>query len=335
MSQPPATDNPDDRAAYWDARLRSPTCSDEDRAAFAHWRDADPANAEAVERLRGLIRALYDAYPTEPALRRLRDAAVGRRWPGRTAPIAAGVAALAVAIGVAFLAWSGGGQAPVREAQASSYQTGRGQRTSIRLSDGSHLTLNADTRIEVNFAAGKRSVRLLEGQALFDVAKDRSRPFVVAAGARTVTAVGTTFDVRLDSSRLVVTMVEGKVRVQPIDGSPRAPLDDQILVSGQRLVAARGGALQVSPVDPALATSWSKGRVIFQDTRLAEAVAEINRYSDTRFELSDPSLTEIRVSGMLRTDQPDDFVQALAAYLPIELHKTRNGVTLTRRRGAS
>src|SRR5690606_15701139 len=103
----------------------------------------------------------------------------------------------------------------------STYSTGIGQRSTVTLQDGSIVELNAQTRIKVAFGAERRSVQLLDGQAIFRVAKDASRPFVVHAGDREIIALGTAFDVRLDPSAMRVTLLEGKVAVRP-EGSAAA-----------------------------------------------------------------------------------------------------------------
>src|SRR5262249_53719521 len=152
-------------------------------------------------------------------------------------------------------------------------------------------------------------VHLLRGQAYFEVAKDHDRPFVVEAQNRRFVAVGTAFDVRLDGAQVKVTMVEGTVRVESVADTHAGSADIQrpasppmahttnLITAGQQLVADSTLNDQVSRTDPERSTSWRRGQIIFDDTRLADAVAEINRYSEAKIELADPALADLRLSG--------------------------------------
>lgn len=329
---------PDETAAFWDARLRSPLCAEADRVAFAAWRSADPDHEAAFDRLQLGLKVLHDAYAYDPELRAMRAEAVAKA-PGRPRLGQAGVAAAVVgAIALAGVgAWwlsRPAPEAPTPQLTASApslYQTGVGERTTVILSDGSKVTLNTRSRLEVSYAPGRRDVTLAAGQALFDVAKDTARPFVVTAGSRRVTALGTRFDVRLDARRVQVTLIEGKVMVV----STRPPVWDalvptrQDLVPGEKLIASNTSQ-QVERVhaDLAAETSWRDGRVVFEDTPLAVAVAEMNRYSAAPILIGDRSLDDIRVNGMFRTGQPMSFVGAVTTYFPIDARPRADGATV-------
>jgi transmembrane sensor len=345
-------------AGFWDARLRAPGCTDSDRRDFAAWRDADPAHREAFERIQTIVTTLRDER-SRADLRALRDAALAMadrrrtrvRW---TAAASIGVLALtallwALAPRVAELGWGA----------ANTFQTGTGQRSTVKLQDGSTVDLNSRTRIRVAFSDARRSVTLLEGQAIFQVSKDPSRPFVVHAGNREIVALGTTFDVRLDAAAVQVTLVEGKVAVVPEGGAtgdlklpvavPDASVDspqagtasaphqrgarpDAVYLSpGQQLVVSRsGGAEKVSAqaahpepraIDVTKVTSWRNGYVFFEDLGLAQAVAEMNKHSKVQIVLADPSLDAYRINGMFRAGEQQVFAQALEAYFPIAVEQ--------------
>lgn len=336
----------EEAAARWDARLRAPSCTAADREAFDAWRALDPEHEAAFDRLQHGLKVLHDAYGYDPELRAMRDEALShpaaRRRP--TAGLAAGLAAAGVAavILTCIGAWSfsqGPSPAPaprLASAPASLYQTGIGERTTVILSDGTRVTLNTRSRLEVRYAAGRRDVTLVDGQALFAVAKDPARPFVVTAGTRQVTALGTTFDVRLDAARVQVTLIEGKVTVAPT----RPPAWDAIapsreaLAPGEKLVAANASyRTERSRADLAAETSWRDGRIVFEDTPLPAAVAEMNRYAATPILVGDASLKDIRINGMFRTNQPMSFVGAVTAYFPVDASARADGATvLTARR---
>jgi transmembrane sensor len=341
QSPRPEPMSPNDAAAFWDARLRSPLCSDADRRAFEAWREADPANPAAFERLQIGLRALHEAVVSDPELRAMRDEAAAQHPARRHLRIAAGLAAVVLAGGSAAVWWSGqgltGAPAPQLTASAPSiYQTGVGERTTVLLSDGSKVTLNTRTRLEVSYATGRRDVTLASGQALFEVAKDTARPFVVTAGSRRVTALGTAFDVRLDAKRVQVTLIEGRVSVTPV----RTPVWNAVMPSerelepGQKLVAANDSyASDLIKADISTETSWRQGRVVFEDTPLVAAVAEMNRYSQSPILIGDRSLDDIRVNGMFLTAQPMSFVGAVTTYFPIDARSGADGATVLTPRG--
>lgn len=334
-------------AGAWDARLRSPDCTDQDRARFAEWCDADPAHRPAFERLQSVVATLrHDRGRAD--LRSLRDEALRvvshrrrRVWLGTAA-----AAVMAIAVGAAL--WNSANQnwlsEPVaalvtRLSGAQSYSTGTGQRSTFVLDDGSSIELNARSRLEVRFSDTRRDVKLIAGQALFNVARDRRRPFVVQAGDRRVFAVGTQFDVRLDGLSVQVTLLEGKVRVED-----SAPLPEQArkieLAPGQQLVAKLGTAdrdevpaLPATPdsagaspdivrdIDVAKVTGWREGRIFFDDLSLEDAVTEMNRHSAVHIRLESPALAGLRVNGMFKAGEQESFVAALQEYFPIEAER--------------
>jgi len=331
---------PDEGAAFWDSRLRSPLCTDADRTAFASWRAEDPAHAASFEKLQSGLRGLQEAYASSPELRAMRDHALGERAAPPLWRIAASVAVV-LAAGAGGL-WLASRPLPspaptlTPGSTPSAYQTAVGERTTMILSDGSKVTLNTRSRLEVAYTPTQRNVTLLSGQALFEVAHNAARPFVVTAGSRKVTAVGTAFDIRLDARQVRVTMVEGKVKVEPARPSLLQTIapSEKHLVAGQELTASNQSAqVQVAKADVAAETSWRQGRVVFEDTPLPEAVAEMNRYAATPILIGDQSLDQYKVNGMFLTAQPLNFVSAIAAYFPVEAQSNAAGATvLTARR---
>ncbi|MFT3978353.1 MAG: FecR domain-containing protein, partial [Sphingomonas bacterium] len=219
-------------------------------------------------------------------------------------------AAVVAAVGGGLLEWRGSHPEPaapvVAQAPATLYQTARGEQRTIRLADGSEVTLDTATRLEVAPSGPERRLRLLGGQAFFRVAKDHAHPFVVAVGANAVTALGTRFAVRTDIDRFSVTLVEGSVRVDtPAAG--RAT----ILKPGSMLTE-QAHEVTVSAANDR-ATGWMSGRLKFEATPLAVAVAEMNRYAARKLVLADPALADRPISGVFRTDGAPAFVRALEA----------------------
>lgn len=340
-------------AGRWDARLRAPDCSEDDRARFAEWRDADPERRLAFERAQEIVTIFRDNR-ARADIRALRDAALfasrrHRRGRRLWAALAAGVAAVAVAAIVWTAlpehAWHASLQQLIASidtllarSHLAIHATDVGERATVTLADGSIVELNSKTRIEVAFSRHTRSVELIEGQALFQVARNSRRPFVVRAADRAVTAVGTAFDVRLDATSVRVTLLDGKVTIQ--DAASKAessapPRRETQLVPGQQFVARLAGADAsddggaspasnvvtgsgtVRTIDVTKVTAWRDGRIFLEDLTLAEALTEMNKHSRIQIRIGDPALAQVRVNGMFRAGRQQAFVTALEQYFPI------------------
>lgn len=311
-------------AADWDARLRMPGCSAAERAAFKRWCGTSPENQDAFDELQAMLSELRAARAA-PLIRSLREDAVNATPPdsARNWRAAAAVVGM-VAVGLAYLGVNAP-VAPLNELMPS-YTTAVGERSTTSFEDGTVATLNTNTQLEVRYTDGERRVTLLQGQALFDVAKDVARPFVVVAGNQRITAVGTVFDVRFEDGEVQVTLVEGVVDIsaEPVGGNLAAPGMSQKsarLVAGQQLITtavATPSAPRVQRVNVENATIWQQGRVFFEDAPLSAAVAEMNRYSRTQIIVDDAALDRYRVNGMFRTGQQANFVEALEQYFPLE-----------------
>jgi transmembrane sensor len=153
------------------------------------------------------------------------------------------------------------------------------------------------------------------GEAFFDVAKNPLRPFIVTAGSESVVAVGTAFMVQRNvaNREIAITLVEGKVRVVPVDASgiavPASPV--QVLIPGQRLQFV-GARLTLDQPNIEAVTAWRRGEVVLDHTPLADAVAEMNRYSPVKLVVSSPDSSEIEVSGIFRAGDSARFAHAVA-----------------------
>lgn len=267
--------------------------------------------------------------PPQPALpsRRAWMAGIGRLFP----QAATAVAAVALVGG----GWTGWAHWRSQPTFAKNYATERGQRLDVQLPDGSTLQLDAATQAEVRLYRERREVRLLEGQAFFIVSADPQRPFDVLAGAMHITVVGTRFSVRrtftgLDAGKSVLAVESGRVRVSQMGASDPARADDATqrveLTGGQGVTADEGGRLHpVVNLAPASVAAWRTGRISFNDTPLAEALAELERYGDTGLLVLDPSVAALRLGGSFNVRQLDALAQALPSLLPVRLER-RHGV---------
>ncbi|MET3666110.1 FecR domain-containing protein [Caulobacter sp. 1776] len=311
-------DDPDSAAALWFARLQGDDVPPRDRREFERWLQADARNATAWEDLNHTWNDVA-VVETDPAFAALRADALGagdkRPHLDRRA-LGVAAAGLVVAVGGALLGrrWLGGAD-PLAPADEPVFTTAVGERSTFRLADNSVVTLSTDSAVRVNHWAKERRLTLLRGQAFFQVAKDPSRPFVVAAGDKRVTAVGTAFDVRMEPGRLSVTLVEGRVRIAadaPANGDGGERRVE--MSAGSRFVAADPADWLISSVDTAKESAWLKGRLVFDGEPLSAVVAEMNRFSERKLTLSDPALGATPVSGVFKTGQIDAFVAALKTY---------------------
>jgi transmembrane sensor len=324
-------------AVYWSARRRLgllSSCEDQELAAWLN----NPANGVAYEEVERVVKSL-DAVSVNPDVRIMRAEALvlppgsGRRYlpGGVVAGLAAAIAvSLILGVGAYITQWPAG--RVTDEAQATRtatapvrYETGVGASRDVLLDDGSVVKLNTASAIEVDFSPHIRSVRLLRGQAFFKVAKNANRPFVVAAGDRRITAVGTAFDVRLGDSRVAVVLVEGRVVIDPLKPTGLARviprLDRYRLSPGEKLVASANSEVTITSTDVESATSWRLGQVVFREDTLKEAVAEMNRYSVRQYSVEAPEIANLRVSGVFNTAHPENFYAALVSSYPVEIEQ--------------
>ena len=239
-----------------------------------------------------------------------------RRAPLRVL-LAASIAVACVAGGV--FAWLD--RAPV-------YSTGIGEQRSLTLADGSTVTLDTRTRIRVRFSAGERDIDLLEGRALFRVAKNQRQPFVVQSDRAAVRAVGTEFDVYRRAAADTVTVLEGRVAVT--SGQRRV---DAVVVPAGEQVAVLGSAQVTSPTaaDVAAATAWTHRRMIFESAPLSAVVEEFNRYNTRRLVVGDPRLSGLHVSGVFSSTDPALLVQFLQMQAEISVRERDDEIDIDAR----
>lgn len=309
-------EDPASAAATWFARLQAGDVSLQERRDFQRWLNADARHADAWKAVDGVWNDL-SSVEHDPAFAALRadalsiDTSRPRLLNRRSLGLAA--ASLVATVGGAAVGWrwlaSPKAAAPVADEPV--FSTAVGERSTFRLADNSVVTLSTDSAVRVNHWGQERRLTLVRGQAYFQVAKDKSRPFIVAAGDTSVTAVGTAFDVRLEPGKLSVTLVEGRVRIAGV--SPKGPRQIE-MTAGSRFVAAERADWIVAAVDTAKEAAWLQGRLVFDAEPLSAVVAEMNRFSDRKLDVSDPVLAATPVSGVFKTGQIDAFVAALRTY---------------------
>ena len=210
-----------------------------------------------------------------------------------------------------------------------SYSTGIGEQRTIQLLDGSTVELNARSRVKVRLTDHRRDVVLIEGQALFSVAKDKQRPFVVQAGDAQVRAVGTEFDVYKKQAETVVTVVEG--RVETYSGADGAGAAAIMLSAGEQLTVLPHTVTKPTRADTAAATAWVQKRLIFEETPLNEVAEEFNRYNRRPLTIDDAELRTLKISGVYSSTDPASLINFLRSQNSINVIETENQVRVVRR----
>lgn len=302
-------------AAAWLARLRAEDRSPEDEAAFRHWLSADPANAAAFD----AVNAVWDCA-----------GALDRDLRGVTPPPAAshGVSrrTLMRALGGA-LVLGGGAFAFAEYAEAGVYETDVGEQRHVALSDGTELMLDTCTRLRVRYTDAHRRIDLQYGRANFRVAPDGGRPFMVDAGNEMVTGSRSVFDVCRNNGHVSVILIQGSAAIHAVDGgSVRKP---RVLSVGERLVAGANSKPVLDKPDLTPLLAWQTGEAIFENSSLADAIGEMNRYSTVKLEVDDARIAGLKVSGVYRVGDNASFARSLVTLLPIEAREDGDRIELS------
>lgn len=272
--------------------------------------EAEGAALEALWRRLADLPAPSLSADARLALQRPAPPAIARYWPAIAACLIAMVGSVTLWLASGNVA---GPAAPVQ------YASARAELKVVRLPDGSRVTLSGETVIEVAYSPDERRIRLLRGEALFTVAKDKARAFVVAAGDGEVRALGTIFNVRLDRRQVSVTVVEGKVAVRAYH--PARKSEERKLSAGQHLLfapkqsAGVSGAMMssIQAIDPAVTTDWTRGELQFSGEPLAAVIAEANRHSEAQIVLLDKALADQPIYGVLHRGDVDGLLSIIDA----------------------
>jgi transmembrane sensor len=317
------------QASEWLVRLKSESPGEVEIERWLAWCEEDPRNLAAFEEfdrdwndLEGLRTApeLIQAQDHEVLGSRMRVATrkSGRAF-ARSAPWPSAIAATIAVIAVTgYVFWD-------RTTVAPRLVTSVNWKPAV-LPDGSSLLLSAKASAEVDFTGPDRDLKLRpEGEAYIKVQHDKTRPFIVQAGAVTVTAVGTAFDVRREGDHVTVTVEEGTIHVAA-PGSEGA-LQWQASAGYQIDYSEHAKTAVVASIDPQRVLQWRSGQLSYDRTPLASVVADINRYSKTRIAISDSSLEHMEFSGTVFVASIADWLTALEAVYPVKAHESAAGVT--------
>jgi transmembrane sensor len=331
-------------AARWFTRMQSADVSIQQTLQWQSWMSEDPAHAEAYRRIEETWQHLENL--PRPALLNTRqvekddydgsmsvaewNARKGRARP-RLFAIAASVVLAFVAVGAMALA--------LNLTRGEILETRTGENRSILLADGSRVVLGGSSRLRIHLGDRKREMYLLRGQAFFEVARDAKRPFVVATGQASVEALGTEFDVTRNEDRIVVSVLEGRVAVQPeqplidlpwlssLGQRPKGPAGT--LDAGRRTTVAVSGILPSETANAASITGWQQGRLSFDNEPLRYAVEAVNRYSQVQIEIVDPRISDLRISGTALGERSEGWISSLEATFDIKATRVDGKILLS------
>jgi transmembrane sensor len=312
----------DTQAAHWLLRQQQGLSAGE-QAQLQQWLTAAAAHQAAFAQLQAIDQLLAQARPAQrQALRQsLPPMLQPLASPPRSRIPLAAAACLCCAIGSCLWWYQAQQNQPLYSAQLA---TARGEQRDITLPDGSQLSLDSATRVQVTLYRSHRDTRLLQGQALFSVAHDSRRPFHVLAGTRRVTVLGTRFSVRQVGRSYQVAVAEGRVQVRQYASDAdaqrdSAPLQQAILLAGQQVGSQNRLLGSITPQAAAAVAAWRSGRLVFDNTPLSEVIAEFNRYGDSQLQLGDARAGQLRLTGSFAARQPAQFATALPRVLPLSV----------------
>lgn len=311
-----------EQAAYWFTRMHSGEVTRAERAAFTVWHDGSPLHAHAYrqasfaweaslavspEKLRAILRKKEPAPRSTPFYARR---SFGFALAGACAVV------LMIGLNVPFVS-HGAAQYTV------TLQTAQGERRQITLPDGTVLYANTATQATVTYYDKQRTVQLDGGELFLDVARDPSRPFIVATGLGEVKVTGTRFNVRNDASAMDVAVVSGSVQVSTGRWFDKS---SAMLTKGMQVSVNSQAALsQTQQVDVAAVTAWQRGRIVVDNMPLAQVVKELNRYLPYPALLNAPQLNQYRVTGTFDADHPESMLDALPMIAPVSLYQLTDG----------
>lgn len=339
----PAAERIRQEAAQWFAKTLDGRLTGSEQAARDAWLAADPthraeysalervwqaAAAVPADRLRALVAAPDGQRDPTPA----RRGSKSYRWIA-----GASLCLLAASIGIVRLGWHADENVDIAQTRspalttahaADEYTTGPGERRTLTLADGTTVEMSTRTHLRVRYTPEQRDVTLVSGEAMFSVAHNPARPFVVDAGAGRVTVTGTRFDVRRATTGVSVAVESGSVKVDGNAGGNAATVSRSSVTLTRALgttVRADGSVSPAQPVDLTTALAWREGKLIFRNATLADVVEEVSRYRRAPVTVSDSAAARLRLTSVFSADDTDALLAALPEFLPVRLQTLPNG----------
>jgi len=309
-----------DEAALWFARVSDRELTLDERASFDSWLDEHEHHAQEFRLLQNLWGAADLLTPAR--MQALCEADAPSVLPKRKSrpvvryAVAASLVVAALGAGLLFTINS-------QLSYTGQFATALGERRHVQLPDGSVVELNSRTRMDVRYAWGHRRIELTQGEAMFSVEHDASRPFVVHAGSGWVTVTGTRFDVRRDPDETRVVVESGTVKVNGREGEQGAPV---ILTAGLgSRIDAQGNVSPASAVNTEALTAWRTGKLVFSNATLTEVAQEVSRYREKPLTVAPGKAAGLRLTSVFKADDTDALLKALPNILPVAVRTLADG----------
>jgi transmembrane sensor len=346
-----------EQASHWWELLHSESVSSTDHREFGDWVARSPERVAAYLHTARLVKALKSprlAWPNTPAEELIREAKASRETvlafsAGRvTPPVGQAVkrrSRRGLAWAMAAVLLMGVGLSLFVLERSQEFKTELGEQRSVLLADGSRVTLNTASTIEVDLHKAHRQVRLVRGEALFEVTHDAARPFEVRAGNAVLTDVGTQFNVYMHSNATTVTVIHGEVAVDSVGiddaasagadlggrGGRRKPLmlgaNDRIVITPSGLTVPQHG-INVAPT-----VAWLQRQLMFDHRPLSEVAEEFNRYNRDRIDIDSAELKSREVTGVFEAKDPASFLAFLSSIPGVEIRQEGAGDHIVAFRG--
>lgn len=304
----------------------------------AFWQEAEHIDGRPVPRdidaLVQLARREPNVIPLEPGRETDAPREVVSRVPRRM-KFAAVAASVLFATGIGVTTW-------FAHSRASVYETGIGEQRTVTLKDGSTVVINAGSQLKVAYSDTERGIELREGQALFTVAKNPSRPFIVRSSGVSVRAVGTQFDVNLKDAGPVVTVIEGRVSVarqQRGDGESAAiaqgsagpeAAQELLLAAGEQALVTAQSVRKQSLAQAQTATAWTQGLLVFDGAPLSEVIHEFNRHNPKPLVVTSDDLLQLKVSGTFPAAGAERILRFLEQRFDVTVSETSDAIRISR-----
>jgi transmembrane sensor len=322
----------ENEAAEWLAKLDGGDLTEQDRRNLSRFLSRGPEYVEALRSYAVLWSDMDVLLNQLPDLEAHKTRKPDQAFVGSRPVFTPLVAMFVVAIGMLLWMASPFEQPPTME--TSFHATGIGEQELETFSDGSTAHLNTNSVIEIEYSESARIVRLMRGEAMFDVAHDPARPFVVLVGDNLVKAVGTKFVVRLDSENIIVTVSEGQVQLSKRNdtAAPTSAKQKQeviLLSEGQEAeIDEKLAAPELKEIDADALNrklSWTVGQLVFNDERLEQVILEVSRYLPNRIIIDDPELRDIRINGRFEIGETDALLEAIEMAFDLEARRIGPG----------
>ena len=310
-----------EQASDWFALLSADYVTDKDKVTFADWLDLSEVHQQEYEAvsIAWLDLEGVDYKKIEAELGQHHHAPLAS-WLGQVkewlsvpkGQLGVGGAVVAMAL---FLFIFVANPAPYSD----NFQTTFGERRTVTLPEGTRITLNTNTRLDIAFLPGARQVILKSGEAFFDVSHDASRPFTVKTAGGEVQVLGTKFNVRLRGEHASVALIEGRLKIStPLGGESKST--EAYLTSGHTVsYSETAGILPVSNAEQAPLIAWQESKFVFEGTRLVDVIADVNRYTEEVISITDASIGDIQVTGTFSTDRIPELLSNLERIVPIQV----------------